>query len=89
MIKILTWIFDKRVRNLSKELEDELFRKEQLQEHLNKLNNDLYKLNRAYRELDKKFKTKNQQVEDLREQLVKQKEKTAHYIELYLEATKD
>lgn len=89
MIKILAWIFDKRVRNLSKELEDELFRNEQLQEHLNKMNSDLYRLNCAYRELDKKFQTKDKQIEDLKEQLVKQKEKAAHYIDLYLEATKD
>lgn len=89
MIKLFTWIFDKRVRNLSKELEDEIFRNEQLQEYLNKMNSDLYKLNCAYRELDKKFQTKNKQVADLKEQLVKEKEKAAHYIDLYLEATKD
>ena len=89
MIKLFTWLFNKRIRELEKQIEDLLFENEQLSERLNRMNNELYKTTSIYQEISKKFENKNKNIAELQEQLAEQRAKTAHYVELYLEATKD
>lgn len=89
MIKLFTWLFDKRVRELDAQLADEIFRNEQLTEQNDRLNNTLYRLNVSYKEMERKFESKMKSMSKLQEELAEQREKTAHYVELYLNATRE
>lgn len=89
MMKIFTWLFNKRVRELDAQLADEIFKNEQLTEQNNRLNNELYRLNISYKEMERKFESKMKSLSELREELAEQRAKTAHYVELYLDATKE
>lgn len=89
MIKLFTWIFNKRIRELEDQIEGLLIENEQLREQLNKMNSDLYKTTSTYQEISKKLDYKIRHTAELQEQLAEQRAKTAHYVELYLEATKD
>ena len=53
------------------------------------MNSDLYKTTSTYLEISKKLEYKIRHAAELQEQLAEQRAKTARYVELYLEATKD
>lgn len=89
MTKLFTWLFNKRIRELEDQIEGLLIENEQLREQLNKMNSDLYKTTSTYLEISKKLEYKIRHAAELQEQLAEQRAKTAHYVELYLEATKD
>ena len=89
MMKLFTWLFNKRIRELEDQIEGLLIENEQLREQLNKMNSDLYKTTSTYLEISKKLEYKIRHAAELQEQLAEQRAKTARYVELYLEATKD
>lgn len=89
MIKLFAWICDKRVRELSDQLADEQFKNEQLYEQVERLNNELYKTTVAYQNANKAIENKIHSQSELMEKLAEQKEKTAHYVELYLKAVEE
>ena len=89
MTKLFTWLFNKRIRELEDQIEGLLIENEQLREQLNKMNSDLYKTTSTYLEISKKLEYKIRHAAELQEQLAEQRAKTARYVELYLEATKD
>ena len=89
MMKLFAWLFNKRIRELENQIEGLLIENEQLREQLNKMNSDLYKTTSTYLEISKKLENKMKSLSELREELAEQRAKTAHYVELYLEATKE
>ena len=89
MTKLFTWLFNKRIRELEDQIEGLLIENEQLREQLNKMNSDLYKTTSTYLEISKKLEYKIRHAAELQEQLAEQRAKTARYVELYLDATKD
>lgn len=89
MMKLFTWLFNKRIKELEDQIEGLLLENEQLREQLNKMNSDLYKTTSTYLEISKKLENKIRHASELQEQLAEQRAKTAHYVELYLDATKE